>query len=170
MRGLLRLVAMAIFLLVFVVGGLRPAEATAIPEELHGLGTIANWDVSEPQWNWELFPELACGIKDGRHRYDTILMNHDVGSKLDNATATQQVKLLDDKVVRYLEQKSWAVMDVGPAGGQIPNTKRCYQKQGVIVQVYQTTGRCTMNTPCTAYDGFTVMIYTPKHELTPSAK
>lgn len=50
-------------------------------------------------------------------------------------------------------------MNVGANQGGIPNVKRCYQKRGAIVQIYETTGRCAMNSPCTAYDGFAVTFY-----------
>ncbi len=43
----------------------------------------------------------------------------------------------------------------------IPDVWRCYQKDGTIVQIFKTTGRCTMNSPCTVYDGFVVITYAP---------
>jgi hypothetical protein len=69
---------------------------------------------------------------------------------------------VDQKVLALLQQKHWVAMKMGKGSG-IPNLRRCYRKSGVIAQIYETTGRCTMNTPCTAYDGFTVVFYLPKN-------
>ena len=167
MPGRLRLFSMQILLTVFLAMGFRTAgAAVAVPAELQAVGTMTSWDVSVPDWNWARFPERACEIKDA-NAYDVVLMNHDVDSKLDDKSATREVQALDRKVVRYLEEERWVAMHVWPNGGGIPDTRRCYQRQGVVVQIYQTTGRCTMNSPCTAYDGFTVMVYTPKREIAP---
>jgi hypothetical protein len=133
--------------------------AASIPKELQGLQAITTWDVSEPGWRWLSYE--TCGIKDG-DRYARVRLDHEVDSKLSNVAATRRIQALDRQVVRFLTNRGWSRIDLEPDTGGIPNVKRCYQKQGIVVQIYQTTGRCTMNTPCTAYDGFAVTIYSPR--------
>lgn len=138
----------------------RPAlSAASIPKELQGLRAITRWEISEPTWRWQ--SDQTCGLKD-HDQYARVRMDHEVDSKLSNVAATRRIQALDRQVVRFLTNRAWSRIDLGPDTGEIPNGKRCYQKQGIVVQIYQTTGRCTMNTPCTAYDGFAVTLYLPR--------
>lgn len=133
--------------------------ADSVTPDLDGLRAMTTWNITQP--NWPIVPDQSCSIRDPDH-YERSRLDHEIGSDIEEKRATHQVALLDQKVTLYLKQHHWAAMDVGQNGREIPNVKRCYQKQGVIVQIYQTTGRCTMNSPCTAYDGFAITIYLPK--------
>ncbi len=133
-----------------------PATLDKVPQDFRNLRALTTWQVSEPRQNNT--PDQVCNIAN-MDRYEPIRMQHDLGSNIDDRSATQQIQRLDRKVVAYLRERRWSTMNVGPNRGEIPNVKRCYQKQGTIVQIYQTTGRCTMNTPCRAYDGFAITFY-----------
>ncbi|MBV8810187.1 MAG: hypothetical protein JO033_16070 [Acidobacteriaceae bacterium] len=120
---------------------------------------MTTWQISEP--TWQEAPAQACGIGNlpGYKRYR---MDHGVSPKLSDKRATSQTAAFDHRVVAFLESRGWSRMDIGPNDGGIPNLKRCYKKQDAVVQIYETTARCTMNTPCRAYDGFAVSFYLPQ--------
>ena len=132
--------------------------ADKVSQDLDALRGMTAWNVTQPTLPFT--PDSACGISDPAH-YHRNLLDHEIGSDVDNQRATHQIELLDRQVTGYLKQHHWTVMDVGSHGGAIPDLKRCYRKQGVVVQIFRTTGRCTMNSPCTAFDGFSIIVYQP---------
>ena len=132
--------------------------ATGDPAELKQIQTMAVWRMSHPDVG---NADDACGIKDAG-AYEAVRLDFETDEEMKDAAATAKVKALDQKVVLMLVQKRWTAVKMGKGSG-IPNLRRCYRKSGVIAQIYETTGRCTMNTPCTAYDGFTVVFYLPKN-------
>jgi hypothetical protein len=132
--------------------------ATGDPVELKQIQTMAVWRMSHPDVG---SGDDACGIKDAG-AYEAVRLDFEADEEMKDAAATAKVKALDQKVLALLQQKHWAAIKMGKGGSGIPNVRRCYRKSGAIAQIYETTGRCTMNTPCTAYDGFTVVFYLPK--------
>ena len=133
--------------------------ATGDPVELKQIQTMAVWRMSHPDVG---SAEDACEIKDAG-AYEAVRLDFEADEEMKDAAATAKVKALDQKVVALLQQKRWVAIKTSKGGSGIPNLRRCYRKSGAIAQIYQTTGRCTMNTPCTAYDGFTVVFYLPKN-------
>jgi len=133
--------------------------ATGDPVELKQIQTMAVWRMSHPDVG---SADDACGIKDAG-AYEAVRLDYEADEEMKDAAATAKVKAVDQKVLALLQQKRWAAVKMGKGGGGIPNLRRCYRKGGIIAQIYETTGRCTMNTPCTAYDGFTVVFYLPKN-------
>ncbi len=108
-------------------------------------------------------PEDRCGIKE-LSEYEAVRLDHDVDLKVDSKSADREVKALDRRVLRALLRGRWIAIDMGPGRG-IPNLRRCYGKDGAITQIYETTGRCTMNSSCRYYDGFSVVFYFPKRKV-----
>ena len=133
--------------------------ATGDPPELKQIQTLAVWRMSHPDVG---DTDDACGIKDAG-AYEAVRLDFEADEEMKDASATAKVKALDQRVLQLLVQKRWTAVKMGKGGGGIPNLRRCYRKSGAIAQIYETTGRCTMNTPCTAYDGFTVVFYLPKN-------
>jgi hypothetical protein len=144
---------------ILAAGCMRADAATGDPPELKDVQKMAVWRMSHPDVETA---DDACGIKDAQ-AYEAVRLDYEVDSEEKDAAATAKVKALDQKVLTLLTQRRWVAVKMAKAGGGIPNLRRCYRKSGVIAQIYQTTGRCTMNTPCTAYDGFTVVFYMPKN-------
>ena len=140
------------------VGSDRAIAATGDPQELKQIQTMAVWRMSHPDVG---NADDACGVKDVG-AYEAVRLDFEADEELKDTAATAKVKALDQKVLALLQQKHWVAIKMGKGESGIPNLRRCYRKSGVIAQIYQTTGRCTMNTPCTAYDGFTVVFYLPK--------
>ena len=133
--------------------------ATGDPVELKQIQTMAVWRMSHPDVG---SADDACGIKDSG-AYEAVRLDFEADEELKAAAATAKVKAVDQKVLALLQQKHWVAIKMGKGGSGIPYLRRCYRKSDAIAQIYETTGRCTMNTPCTAYDGFTVVFYLPKN-------
>jgi hypothetical protein len=148
---------------IWCVAGLISGSVAAIaapgdPVELKQIQTMAVWRMSHPDVGTG---DDACGIaKAGA--YEAVRLDFEADESDDDAAATAKVKTLDQRVLAMLAQRRWVAVKMGKGDGGIPNLRRCYRKNGVVAQIYETTGRCTMNTPCTAYDGFTVVFYLPK--------
>jgi hypothetical protein len=102
-------------------------------------------------------PNFTCGVG-ANPSFERVRLDHEVNG--DNATVNRAISDLDRQVVAYLKKHGWSVKAMGIHSG-IPDMERCYQKDGFVVQVFKTTGRCTMNSPCTVYDGFSVITYAP---------
>jgi len=144
---------------VLVAGSVRAADAaTGDPPELKQVQKMAVWRMSHPDVGTA---EDSCGIQDAG-AYEAVRLDYEVDQEVKDAEATAKVKALDQKVLQLLTSRRWTTIKMGKGSG-VPNLKRCYRKSGVIAQIYETTWRCTMNTPCTAYDGFTVVFYMPKN-------
>jgi len=141
------------------IGSSEAIAASGDPPELKQIQTMAVWRMSHPDVG---SAEDACEIKDAG-AYEAVRLDFEADEEMKDAAATAKVKALDQKVVALLQQKRWVAIKTSKGGSGIPNLRRCYRKSGAIAQIYQTTGRCTMNTPCTAYDGFTVVFYLPKN-------
>ena len=140
-------------------GCVRADAATGDPQELKDVQKLAVWSMSHPDVG---MADDSCGIKDSG-AYEAVRLDYEVDSELKDAAAMTKVKSLDQKVVQMLVGRHWVAIKMAKGGGGIPNLRRCYRKSGVIAQIYQTTARCAMNRPCTAYDGFTVVFYMPKN-------
>jgi len=146
-------------------GPASPPPSRPLPDDLAQLERMAAWKKSEPK-SWPPIPNppVTCGIDDTVYR--RVRLDYESPFAFDDAAATRDVADIDRRVVNHLAHYGWRALDLGPDDG-IPTSKRCYSKHGVYVQVFQTTGRCTMNSPCNSYDGFAFVVYLPIHS--PSA-
>jgi hypothetical protein len=113
--------------------------ATGDPAELKQIQTMAVWRMSHPDVG---SADDACGIKDAG-AYEAVRLDFEADEEMKDAAATAKVKTVDQKVLALLQQKHWVAMKMGKGSG-IPNLRRCYRKSGVIAQIYETTGRCTI--------------------------
>ena len=149
------------FAVLISFGNLYAASATS--EDLRDLRSLAAWRASQESGSSgpDATPERLCGILN-LSNYETQCLDQEVPSSLSDREATSQVEALDRKVVALLAERNWSKIDMGGPSKSIPDLTRCYRKQGAILQIFKTTGRCTMNLPCTAYDGFTVNSFLPK--------
>lgn len=128
-------------------------ESSKPAADITQLQELAKWAKGDPG---SADPSSTCGVG-ASSAYQRVRLDHEAAG--DDATANRATNL-DKRVVAFLVGRGWSVKDMGAHSG-IPDLKRCYQKDGFIVQVFKTTGRCAMNTPCTAYDGFSVITCTP---------
>lgn len=137
--------------------------SSEVLQDLHDLHSLVVWRASKTSQpsGPVATPEQLCGIRD-LSSYETQRLNQELPSSLSDEEATSQVEALDRKVVALLTKRNWSKIDMGGTSKGIPDLTRCYRKQGTILQIFKTTGRCTMNSPCTAYDGFTVNSFLPK--------
>lgn len=121
---------------------------------------LTAWKVSYPEWfdRWDT-AETRCNIDDPTE-YTRVRLDYDADFSMNDRSANRQIEVLDKRIVHHLKKHGWSVMKV-EAGSGIPDLKRCFQKNNSIVQVYKTTGRCTANSPCNVYDGFTLTFYVP---------
>jgi hypothetical protein len=113
--------------------------ATGDPAELKQIQTMAVWRMSHPDVG---SADDACGIKDAG-AYEAVRLDFEADEEMKDAAAMARVKAVDQKVLALLQQKHWVAMKMGKGSG-IPNLRRCYRKSGVIAQIYETTGRCTI--------------------------
>jgi hypothetical protein len=121
---------------------------------------LSVWKVSYPEWfeQWNT-AETRCNIDDPTE-YKRVRLEYGSDMSLDDRAATKQIEELDKRIVAYLRNHGWSSMKLR-AGSGIPDLKRCFQKSDSIVQIYQITGRCTANSPCKVYDGFSLTFYIP---------
>ena len=126
----------------------------SIGADLRGLRSLAKWSEQRDPRRLPI-PELTCGVGAGTP-HSRIRLDHEVSGS--NDKANRHISDLDRRVVRYLADHHWTRMNVGEGGG-IPDMKRCFQKDGSIIQIFKTTTRCTMNSPCAVYDGFAAVLY-----------
>lgn len=144
--------------LFFVCGVARVFAATEVAQDIRDLRALRSWHESEV--NATDPPDQTCGVNVGG---DTLLrLDMQLPPGISNRDANAQIGALDRKVTSFLATHGWSVMKVALSGGGIPDLTRCSQKQTAIAQIYKTTGRCTMGSPCTVYDGFAVVLYLPK--------
>jgi len=106
-------------------------------------------------------PEQVCGIENPGS-YRTVRFDRQLSFDLSDTAATAQTTSIDENVSRFLTSRGWKPIKVSTHSHGIPDLTRCSRKETAFVQIYRTTGRCTMNSPCTAYDGFAVVFYLPR--------
>lgn len=150
----------------FACGAARVRAASDVVEDIRGLRHLQLWHESKDAVSGS--PDQTCGISDPSD-FRMLRFDMQLAASISDRDATAQVGVLDTKVSGFLKKHDWSVLKVASSGGGIPDLTRCYRKQSAIAQIYQTTGRCTMGSPCTAYDGFTIVMYLPKAPL-PSNK
>src|SRR5262249_5930409 len=141
-----------------ISGSVAAMGAPGDPPELKQIQKMAVWRMSHPDVGTA---EDSCGIQNAG-AYEAVRLDYEVDQEVKDTEATAKGKALDQKVLQLLTPRRWAAIKMAK-GASIPNLRRCYRKSGVIAQIYETTGRCAMNTPCAAYDGFTVVFYMPKN-------
>jgi hypothetical protein len=107
-------------------------------------------------------PDRVCGIANPAS-YQVLRLATELAPRVSDSAATARIGALDRQITGFLADRGWMPISTGPNHGGIPDLTRCSGKQNAIAQIYKTTGRCTMNSPCTAYDGFTVVLYLPKN-------
>lgn len=101
---------------------------------------------------------MRCNIRD-MENYTADRLDYEVPPTVDDQTASKQIESLDKRVVHYLRKAGWMRISTEGLAGGIPNYRRCYSLKEATVEIFKTTGRCTMNTPCRVYDGFAVIVY-----------
>ena len=124
------------------------------------LNALADWKMSAPTYLYERMlgkPGMHCNILDMRN-YTTDRLDYEVPPTVDDQTANKQIENLDKRVVHYLRKAGWMRISTEGRAGGIPRT-RCYAVKEAMVEIFKTTGRCTMNTPCRVFDGFAVIVY-----------
>ncbi len=133
-----------------------PDDARAVlPDDLKSVAQFAPWIVR--QGLARLSPAERCNIEDiSEYRVGTV--DFEVGSETDSATANKQVELLDSRVVREVRDARYSRIKIAARPG-IPDLTRCWHKSNRIIQIYKTAARCTMNSPCVSYDGFSINVY-----------
>jgi hypothetical protein len=151
-------------LLSAILGIRAMPAAKGDPPELKQIQAMAVWHMSHPDLRQSPpRPEERCGIQD-TGQYEIVELEHEVDEDLNDEAATQEVKALNEKVLRLLQQGHWTAMKTGPNKEGIHSLDSCHRKDAVIVQISGETARCTMNTPCTAFDGLSVLFYLPKND------
>jgi hypothetical protein len=152
-----------IFCLASILPSVGGAYSTTVSQDVRELDRLTDWRISSkglPEPIAET-PEQVCQIEH-LDNYTRRRVDHEVDKELTNAEATSRIADLDRRVLAFLQTRGWTRLAARTNNGGIPDLTRCYKKQQTVVQIYRTTGRCTMNSPCTAYDGFTVVFYLPR--------
>lgn len=137
--------------------------ATDVVQDIRDLRQMKAWRASTVSLTEgpDTAPDQACGIeKPGT--YEALRLDTQIAPDLSDSAATSKIAALDRKISSFLADRGWTPIQIGGKHNGIPDLTRCSGKQRVIAQIYKTTGRCTMNSPCAAYDGFAVVLYLPK--------
>src|SRR6185312_5523130 len=144
------------------VGNARAASGVA--QDIRDLRQMKTWRASTPSLGGgpDATPDRVCGIENPGG-YEVLRLDMQLAPALSDSAATTQPAGLDRKITRFLTDRGWTPIKVSENHGGIPDLTRCSGKQGTVAQIYKTTGRCTMNSPCTAYDGYAVVLYLPKN-------
>lgn len=159
----MRITAHVVFLTV-LISSIFSQDSVPLPPDALGLNKLSTWSVLNPDRSDHLAESrtsavLRCNIHDPS-RYTLIRLDHDADAALDNERAGKEIEKLDETVLRFLKKHGWSAMNSNADAGQ---SKRCFQKNEVIAQIYKTTGRCTLHSTCKVYDGLTVTFYLPKN-------
>jgi hypothetical protein len=156
----------ALFVALFVLPlcGFGPKPATDVAQDLQDLRQMKAWRTSKTNLDAgpATTPDQVCGI-DNPASYQSLRLDIQLAPDVSDAAATAQIGALDRQITSFLADRGWTPVSAGAAHGGIPDLTRCSGKQKAIAQIYKTTGRCTMNSPCNAYDGFTVVLYLPRN-------
>jgi hypothetical protein len=144
--------------ILFLCGGAYIVSASDLAQDVHALRELQPWVVSDVAG--DAAPDQRCGIKNLRS-YGLLRLELQLPPELSDHDADARISKIDRTVTRVLASRGWSAMKVSAKAGGIPDLSRCSHKQTAVAQIYKTTGRCTMNSPCRAYDGFAVMLYLP---------
>ncbi len=142
-----------------IIAKVDGADLSLTPD-LAGLRELTVWKRSEP--GTYLGADMTCNIRSLKE-YKRVRLDHEITAAIDDKSANEEITRLDEQVVSLLIHAGWSDMQLEADMG-IPNLKRCYRKGNAFVQIFKTTSRCTMNSPCTAYDGFSVTLYLPREQ------
>ena len=142
------------------VGNARAASGVA--QDIRDLRQMKTWRASTPSLGGgpDATPDRVCGIENPGG-YEVLRLDMQLAPGLSDSAATAQIAAFDHKIGSFLTDRGWSPIKVSENHGGIPDLTRCSGKQGTVAQIYKTTGRCTMNSPCTAYDGYAVVLYLP---------
>lgn len=134
----------------------KPWETSLrIAKELAGLEKLADWDIRYPAGASETQSQYrVCGEKEVGNFLPITFW---YGSPLDAAAATAVVDRLNAGVIELLEKNGWKLHRSPPGAG----VADCYAKELTFVELGKGTSRCTMNSPCNAYDELYVTVYVP---------
>ena len=72
--------------------------------------------------------------------------------QLSNSRANQAAVRLERGVVQYLRKSHWL-----PING-------CYQREGALIYFHESSGRCTMNSPCAGPDELVLYVFSPNSD------
>jgi hypothetical protein len=140
-------------------GRVSERKSQSLPDDLAQLASLIKWTKTTqnavPDW-----PNAAqCGIWN-RYRYRTVRFDYEVSFLLDWTTDNRDVSELLGQTLRHLVSHGWSGLYRGN-DPWVTYLQGCYHNGDAFVQVFKTTGRCTMNSPCYLYTGFAVIMYLP---------
>jgi len=139
-----------------------------MPNDLLGLGNLNPWMVVYNSTKIEGYTD--CKKKKLENNYDLISLRYFVPYNIENAVATSEINKLNSKVIKYMKDVGWPVVSVNDKFFSSSPDTFCYEKNGVVFSYTIGTGRCTMNTPCRAYDTLAANVYIRSMETTDSIK
>ena len=135
-------------------------SGTDLARDVSDLRQLQPWRVSQVNANVAP-PAQSCGIAN-LGEYNIVRLDLQLAPEVTDSDANSRISALDRNVTTFLSNRHWAPRKMASGRAGIPDLTRCSQKQAAVAQIYKTTGRCTMGSPCTVYDGFTVVLYLPK--------
>lgn len=130
--------------------------ASTIRQDLQHLVRLTSWELTESRDE----PQV-CAFK-MFDLYGTVEIDHTASSNLNDQDATAEIIALNRKIDNSLKQRGWSKMDIPlEHREELPRWVGHYSKKGVTIRIYLETARCTMNSPCTAFDGLQLILNTP---------
>jgi hypothetical protein len=150
-------------LILLVCGAAHIFAGSDLARDIRDLRQLQAWRASDVSSKGA--PDQSCEITN-LTRYKTLRLDLQLRPEVRDADANSRINALDSTVTSFLANRGWLRMKTERNSIGIPDLTRCFQKQAAVAQIYKTTGRCTMNSPCTAYDGFAVVLYLPKSHIT----
>jgi hypothetical protein len=159
-----RCAVMAWLFALLLCGFSRANAATDVSQDIRDVRQMKTWRTSRPNLTAgpAAAPYQVCGIENPDH-YEVLRLDEQLAPQLSDSAATAQIAALDRRISRFLTGRGWTPIKLSGQRRGIPNLTRCFEKHETTVQIYKTTGRCTMNSPCKAYDGFAVVFYIPNN-------
>ncbi len=142
-----------------------------LPDEVREIFKLASWNLSYPRIGMSVFRrQLPLVETSGDNNpsptptrpaplpstvpFNAITLTS--GSDLaDDAAATAAITKLQQEVAQILQQHQWIPANGASASGP-PTT---YRRGDSVAELSVGTGRCTMNSPCSAFDSLTVTVY-----------
>ena len=131
---------------------LVPQTIDVASQAFKKIKSLGNWQVSVPDY---VYGPGSCASFMWPLPYYTAGELAYVDDSVDDRAPGKVIAALDKRVSRYLLRSGWLKIE---SSGGAPET-RCYRLNDAVVEIYKTTGRCSMNTPCRAFDSIAVAVY-----------
>lgn len=130
--------------------------ASTIRQDVQRLMRLTSWKSSECKK-----ASRVCALTEF-DTYGTVDIDHTASSDLDDDEATAQITALNRKIDTFLKQQGWSKTDIPfEHREELPRWTGHYSKKDATIRIYLETGRCSMNSPCTTFDGLQVTLNTP---------